>query len=185
MDLTNEKHKVFSRLIDFLEKNDLKIHWSRTCFREGRYYQGYELEGHLDNEFSSTTYYANLQMSEIHLEFCVTGWKSNPLPYFSLRFTKWAVLDLNPKPTKIGLFYNNPHIEEKESAGEMPIYQARYNTLFVLHFEEAKTAMQDFVERGEELSEYFRGLQDISQEQYLRLLEKFKRFQDYECIVRV
>jgi hypothetical protein len=181
---TAKEHKVFSRLIDFLNKEHQKIVWGRYCWKDGGIYQDERLKGHLDNEFPITKYFSRLDNEEIELGFCI-WWNQIPSSVFNLRFSKWAQLGLSPKPEDIVLSYNNPYSEEKSTRPEIPIYQARYRVLFVEHFDEARTAMKDFVDRGTEFAQYFTGMQDQSKEQFFKLVEKFKSFQNQEEIVRI
>jgi hypothetical protein len=57
--------------------------------------------------------------------------------------------------------------------------------MFVQHFDEARTAMLDFIHQGPELAKCFIGMGQESLEQYLGLIEKFTLFQNIWGVVRI
>jgi hypothetical protein len=179
----SDEHKVISRLIDYLNANDQKIAWRRSCWKDYKSYMQDDIVGRLDTEFVSTYYTGGLFFAEIELGYNVS-WDTQS-SHFSMRFTKYSRIGLKPKPDTLTIFSHNPYNEEKETFGHLPIFQARYQTLFALHFEEARNAMLDFVENGEKLASYFVNMQDESKAMYKKLIDRVRECKDVKEVVRI
>jgi hypothetical protein len=180
---TPEQHRIFSRLIDFLNRKNSKVDWLRSCWNDGTYYHGDELTGRLDTDYPVSCYTAGLDCGEISLDYNLR-WPEQA-SWLSINFSEWARYGLKPKPRDLVLFSHNHYSEEKAKFGHLPIFQVRYDTLFVLPFDEARTAMLDFIKNGEKFAEYFTGMQKESKDKYSELIQRFKQFQDVPEVVRI
>jgi len=178
-----QEQEVFSRLIDYLVDSNEMAEWRRYCWRDGCNYHGDEIDGRKDNEFSTANYDCDIALGEIQLKYIV-HWEDQTA-LFRIHCRKYAPLNLDPLPEDIVLFSHNPYSEERKTKGYLPIFQARYQVLFVLPFDEANVAMRDFVDNGERLETFFINMRQESIEQFRTLVGRFKQYRDVEGVVRV
>ncbi|MDP2628783.1 MAG: hypothetical protein Q8P15_02715 [Nanoarchaeota archaeon] len=189
-----EKAKVCSRLIQYLEEDNKEIEWDKSCWADGVVYQKECLVGRRDNEFTTTTYFANLNESYVGVDLSFDiDWSEeiNSGIYhstFNLSFSEWSRrLGLNPKPANMNFFSTNHYFEEKENPcfRDIPIFQAKYYVMFLQYFDEAKIALDDFVERRKDLTKFFKGMNQESTEQFEKLMERFKQYECHDKVVRI
>ena len=96
LESTLDQQKIVSRLIDYLDISHERIEWVRSCWKDGQDYSGNRLQGQKDHEFTSTTYFAHLALGEITFRYNIHWDKASST--FSMKFTKWAPVDLKPEP---------------------------------------------------------------------------------------
>ncbi|MBR9703858.1 hypothetical protein GOV12_00465 [Candidatus Pacearchaeota archaeon] len=179
---TIQEQQIFSRLMDYLDKKNERINWCRACWSDCRDYQGEHLQDKLDSDFEQTQYCTKIMQEEIDLGYNINWEEQSSL--FTMRFTKWARFGLKPQPEDIVLFSKNPYSEEKQSRGNLPIFQAVYRQV-VMDDSEAQIALHDLTENGKRLANYFENMQDESVEKFQELIKKFQQFRDVEGVVRV
>lgn len=167
--------QIISRLIDYLDREDKKIKWDRSCWNGGIYYYEDELKGKLDSEFPFCEYTSDIS-GLVSLEYNID--KEERISRFILRFkdsAKWERTGINPIPESIVL---KAYSKEKSC---LPSLQGRYTSFS--ESDEAFAAMQDFADNGDRLADYFLNIQQESVKEFTCLVQKFKQYRNVRDIV--
>ncbi len=152
--------RATSKLLEYLRQSGERINWKRTC---SGCYSEKDYLGKADQNFPSTKYKASLLNGGIELTHLI-NWKES-WNSFSQSFSEKIDIGLIPHPS--GFVMNSIVSHEP-----LPYFHAMYGCNALLW--EASTALEDFIENGENLIPFWDNMSFEAVTEYKKLIDQLR-----------